>query len=549
MKSRKSVFILVALLIATLPVAAQTAKVKNVIVLIPDGMSTGGLTLSRWYSGGAPLALDSMASGLVRTYSADSPIADSAPAATAYATGFKAQTGNIGVLPAKAGMWGVDFSSENVYKPVANILEAARLSGRATGLIATCEIPHATPAAFSAHDPSRKNYDDILEQQIFNGIDVVFAGGFQYLGVDVRKDKENLIDELTKMKYQFIQSGNDFTKLQATKVWGLFAPVALAYDIDRKGKDQPSLSEMTNKAIEILSKDKDGFFLMVEGSKIDWAAHANDPVGIVSDILSFDAAVKVALDFATKDKNTIVIALTDHGNSGITIGNSATNSTYDKTPLSTYIDPIKKAKLSGEGLSELFNKDFSNIKEVMADSYGIVDLTEDEINAIKNTALSSMSYTVGPMLAKRANIGFTTTGHTGEDVVLYTWAPTQAQRLFGTVQNTDIAKYTASSLGLDLAATTKRLYVDANTAFKSKGAEVVIDKSVAANPFLIVKKGTTTLVFPRNRNYVLVNPVIEEKDNKRTFSGGTKTDLEGVSVYISEKETWYIGEKAIQMIK
>lgn len=108
--------------------------------------------------------------------------------------------------------------------------------------------------------------------------------------------------------------------------------------------EQPKLSQMTNKAITTLSKDKDGFFLFVEGSKTDWAAHANDPVGMISDVLAFDEAVGKAVEFAKKDGNTMVIAIADHGNSGLSIGNANTTKGYDTTPVSAYIDPLKKQK-------------------------------------------------------------------------------------------------------------------------------------------------------------------------------------------------------------
>ena len=156
-------------------------EVKNVILLIPDGMSTGGLTLARWYHGGTALNLDEMASGLVRTYSADAPIADSAPAGTAMATGFKSHTGFVGVLPDENTMPGMpSLNAEDRRSPVASILEAAKLAGKATGLIATSEIMHATPADFSAHDTSRKNYDSISEQQVYQDMDVVIGSGYKY---------------------------------------------------------------------------------------------------------------------------------------------------------------------------------------------------------------------------------------------------------------------------------------------------------------------------------------------------------------------------------
>ena len=259
------------------------------------------------------------------------------------------------------------INSDDKRKPVANILEAARLAGKATGLVATSEIMHATPADFSAHDPSRKDYDGISEQQVYQGMNVVIgSGSSKYFTSDVRGDKEDLLSVIKK-NYQYTDTPQQFNQVTGGNLWAMFAPVALAYDFDRDPNKEPSLAEMTDKAIDLLSQDKDGFFLMVEGSKVDWAAHANDPVGIISDILAFDKAVGVALDFAKADGNTLVISATDHGNSGITIGNKATDGSYDKTPLATFIDPLKKASLTGEGIEKMLNADRSNIAEVMKD--------------------------------------------------------------------------------------------------------------------------------------------------------------------------------------
>ena len=286
----------------------------------------------------------------------------------------------------------------------------------------------------------------------------------------------------------------------------MFAPSDVAYDFDRDPEKEPSLAEMTDKAIDLLSQDDDGFFLMVEGSKIDWAAHANDPIGIISDILAFDKAVGVALDFAEADGNTLVIAATDHGNSGITIGNKATDNSYDKTPLASFIEPLKKAILTGEGVEKMLNKDRTNIKEVMETYYGVSDLTAEEIREIKDTEEGSMNYTVGPIIAKRANLGFTTNGHTGEDVTLYVYAPKGVDQLTGTVENTDIAKYMEKAMGLDLAETTEYLYVKARTAYEAKGASVEYDnKTDTKNPILIVQKGDTTIKMPINKNIAYVN--------------------------------------------
>jgi len=508
-------------------------KAKNVIIMIPDGMSTDGVTLARWYNGGAELNMDSLASGLVRTYSSDAPIADSAPAGTAMATGFKSHTGFVGVLPDENTMPGLDHLDEaDKRKPVATILEAAQLNGKATGIIATSEIMHATPADFAAHDPSRKNYDAISEQQVYQELDVVIGAGSKFFAGDVRGDKENLISVI-KDKYQYVTTPEEFNAVKSGKLWAMFDPTALAYDFDRDPSKEPSLAEMTDKAIDLLSQDRNGFILMVEGSKIDWAAHANDPVGVVSDILAFDEAVGVALDFAKKDKNTLVIAATDHGNSGISIGSTGTDSNYDKTPLSHFIEPLKAAQLTGEGIEKMLNTDRSNVVEVMAKYYGLTDLTTEEIAAIKETEAGSMNYTVGPMIGKRAKIGFTTTGHTGEDVTLYVYAPKTIDQLTGTVENTDIAAYMAKAAGLDLRSTSAKLFVEAQSAFEAKGATVKFDTTDANNPVLIVEKNKTKLELPVNKNIAYVN--------------GKEVKLDGVVVYNGINT--YVPQSAVKLVK
>jgi len=491
-------------------------QVKNVILLIPDGMSITHTTIARWYKGGTALSMDSIASGLVRTYSADATIADSAPAATAMATGYKSHTGFVSVLPDVADMPGqTPINPEDARKPVATVLEGAKLLGKATGLIATSEIPHATPAAFASHNVSRKNYDSISEQMVYNGIDVVFGGGSDTLK-NKRKDGEDLIEVLKAKGYEYITTKEQMQNVTSNKVWGMFAQMDMAYDMDRDASVQPSLAEMTQKAIDILSKDEDGFFLMVEGSKIDWASHANDPVGVISDVLAFDEAVKVALDFAKSNGNTAVIVCSDHGNGGMTIGNSDTTHGYDKKPLSAFIAPLKKAKLTGEGLESKLNKDKSNIKEVMAQYFGITDLSNEEIKAIKEAKPGSLNGVVGPIISKRAFIGWTTGGHTGEEVVLYSYHPNSAYRLTGVVENTDIAKYIAELLSIDLEKLNRTLFVPARAAFEAKGATVEYDNTTdPANPVIIVTKGSNTLKLPVNKNIAILN------GETKTFNGLT----------------------------
>lgn len=498
-------------------ISTDFPKVKNVIILIPDGMSVDGTTLTRWYNGGSPLALDEMACGLVRTYSADAPIADSAPASTAYATGHKSHTGYIGVLPDTADMPGqTPIKTEDAKKPVASILEAARLAGKSTGLVATCEIPHATPADFSAHYPDRLNYDDIIEQQVYQGIDVVFAGGEKFLQAANRKDNEDLVSILKEKGYQFITSRVEMLSLEKGPVWGMFADTAMAYDFDRPA-DEPSVAEMTEKALDLLSENDKGFFLMVEGSKVDWASHANDPIGVISEVRAFDQAVQVAVDFAKKDGNTLVIAVPDHGNGGLTIGDRSLSFNYDEQPLSVFISPLKKAVRSGEGIQKLGNGNVQSTIETAQTMYGLSDMTETEKDAVKKVVENKgyLNAIIGPMLSSRAHIGWTTGGHTGEDVVLYVYAP-KGPCLTGVIENTDIALYMEKVMQLDLDATTNRLFIPIS-ALEKNGATVSIDKNDQNNVVLVVKKDGKAIELPANKNIAIVD--------------GDEQELEGLNVY------------------
>ncbi|QCR33594.1 alkaline phosphatase [Lysinibacillus sp. SGAir0095] len=505
----------------------KTESAKNVIMLVMDGSSDNVSTIARWYKGES-LALDTILTGAVRTYSAESAVTDSAPAATALATGNKSNSGYVGVLPSLVTTPGVEqVAKEDAFKPVANVLEGAKRSGRATGIISTSEIQHATPAGFSSHVTSRSNYDDIAEQQVYQNIDVVLGGGNDSLN-KTRKDGDNLLEIIEDKKYDFVTTRDELQSSKSKKIWGSFAPSSLAYELDREKTkpEEPSLAQMTEKAINTLKQDKDGFFLMVEGSKIDWAAHANDPIGMVTDFLEFDDAVAEALEFAEKDGETLVIAVTDHGNSGITIGNTNTNSTYDKTPVSAYIDPLKEATMTVEGALSLLKKDKSNLVEV-AESYGLKDLTADELKALQTS--KNLGSTLVQLLSTRANIGFTTGGHTGDDVFLYSYGPSNPT---GLIENTDIAHTMASAMGFQLEDLTNDIFVDAKAEFEKLGYTVKIDATDANNPVFVATKKTRTITIPENRNTVSIKIGNSKGNFTREFN--TVTVYNGDKFFISE---------------
>ena len=480
---------------------------KNIIMMVMDGTSSTATTLARWYKG-APLTLDQIVTGGVRTFSAESAITDSAPAATALATGNKSNSGYVGILPSIVSSPSLQpIKEEEKLRPVANVLEGAKCTGRATGIVATSEIQHATPAGFSAHHVNRKHFDVIAKQQVYQNIDVVLGGGKAALlpmkSNGIRKDGENLVKVIQDKGYDFVETKDALLNSKSNKIWGSFSHHALAFDMDRiaTNPEQPTLSQMTEKAIQTLSKDKDGFFLFVEGSKPDWAAHANDPIGMISDVLAFDEAVAKALQFAKKDGDTMLIALTDHGNSGISIGNRNTTKGYNTTPVSVYIDPLKKAKMTLEGTINKLKSDLSNVEDV-AKLYGLDNLTHDEKEQLK---VAKKKMDVGriftTLLANRANIGFTTGGHTGEDVFLHSYGP---QKPEGLIQNTDIAKTMAKAMGFNLEEVTNKIFLESEQAFKKIGATVTADKTEGANPLLVVKHNKVEAQLFGNKNIIRI---------------------------------------------
>lgn len=485
---------------------AAAAPVKNVIVLVPDGMNSAAVTLARWYKG-SPLTMDQMLVGAVKTYCSNSVITDSAPAATAFATGYKSDAGYISVLPSIINVpASAQVNPEDKFRPVATVLEAAKMLGKGTGLVATSNIQHATPACYSAHWPSRKDYFTIGQQQVYEQIDVVLGGGKQYLLPTsmggTRTDGLDLVSALKNMGYDFVEDTAAMNHSTSKKIWGMFANDAMAYEMDRDPAKEPSLAQMTQKAIQVLSKNPKGFFLFVEGSKVDWAAHANDPVGVISDTLAFDTAVQTALEFAKADGHTLILAFADHNTGGMTIGNTLTNEGYDTLRPDQVIQPLKKATLTGEGLEKVFNADKSNITAVMNQYFGISDLTTEEIDAIKKTKAGSMNYTVGPIISKRSGIGWTTIGHTGEEVFLYAYGPGKPA---GLIENTDIAKIIAKDMGVSLADVNQKLFVMAGDTGYEWGVRTLDTKYGVNRPYIILTSGNTVVELIANTNTTYVN--------------------------------------------
>jgi alkaline phosphatase len=278
----------------------KNKKPKNVIFLIGDGMGVSqifsGLVANR-----GDLYLKNFTNiGFITTQSASHFITDSGAGGTALSTGKKTYNGAIGV------------NIDSI--PIQNIREKAEAKGCATGVVSTSTITHATPASFVAHEPNRDWYEEIASDFLKTNIDVFIGGGLK--NFNNRKDSVDLTLQLKNKGYQVLTGIDSISKVTKGKLAGF---TSSGHNIEMfKGRGNV-LPVATKTAINILSNDPDGFFLMVEGSQIDWGGHQNNTGYIATEMIDFDQAIGVALEFASKNKETLVIVTADHETGGFAI--------------------------------------------------------------------------------------------------------------------------------------------------------------------------------------------------------------------------------------
>jgi alkaline phosphatase len=275
---------------------------KNVILLISDGTGLSQISSAFYFKDSEPNYKRFQNIGLIKTSSSRQDVTDSAAGATAFACGVKTYNGAIGVA---------DDSTS-----VKNIVERVSSKNIKTGMVATSSITHATPASFYAHAVSRSMNDDIAVDLLNSGVDYFAGGGLQHF--NERKDGRNLLKELKKNKFKVDTVGlKDFSTIKSKrKVGYLLAKNAMPKMEEGRGN---FLSDATAQAIQFLSQDNANFFIMSEGSQIDWGGHQNNSSYLISELIDFDEAIGKALDFAEKDGNTLVIVTSDHETGGFTL--------------------------------------------------------------------------------------------------------------------------------------------------------------------------------------------------------------------------------------
>ena len=425
---------------------------KYVFMFIGDGMAASQRQMAEYYSQEIKgdknyrLLINTLpVTGINTTHSKNSLVTDSAAAGTALATGQKTDNGMIGILPD-----GTKLDS---------IVDVAQKRGMKTGLISTTRLTHATPAVFASNNISRDNENEIAEDFLESNVDFFAGGGYRYFiskdkNGSKRKDDRDITEEFHKLGYNVFvgeDSSSEFMNLKAVKdqkVFAAFTKSHMPYELDRinSGSKVPSLADMTEKGIEVLSKNRKGFFMMVEGGRIDHAAHANDAASVINDTLAFDKSVEKAYEFYKKNpKDTLILVVGDHETGGLGMG-------YGKNYFLN-LKALKDVKISVE---DILQKAYKGNREAyfkfIGEKMGLNKLTEKEKNLIVKSmdiedskvdagdqygGYTPTAIAVAHVMDMRANVMFTTFAHSATQIPLSAIGE-KSQSFQGFKDNTEI---------------------------------------------------------------------------------------------------------------
>ncbi|KAJ2082584.1 vacuolar alkaline phosphatase [Coemansia sp. RSA 988] len=410
--------------------------------------------------------LDSMLTGSVRTQSSNSLVTDSAAGATAFSCGLKTYNKGIAV--------------DNNGRPCGTILEAAKAKGLYTGLITTARITHATPASFAAHVTDR-DMEDLIALQLISRqntstsnslVDLMMGGGLchflpQSNKNSCRSDNTDVWQMAQQHGISTIFGRKEFDNLYSDgnsaqlPLLALFSDDHMDYEIDRNTQKQPSLSEMSKTGLNMLdaANNTQGFFLMIEGARIDMAGHDNDPATHLHDIIEYWRAVKVVRNFVDQHPDTLLISTSDHETGGLTLG---TQDEYFWLP-----QVLQSVRRSAESIcaeihhrkKESSNYD-SRLHSIVKGDLGISNATSAEMGMIRQVLNSGSSkdckHAIGHLVSDRAHIGWSTGGHSAADVGLFAYGP-DASMFKGSIENSQLGRALADYLDVDTGSITKSL--------------------------------------------------------------------------------------------
>ena len=447
----RSFTLLLVIGILLLPVSGLAAQAKNIILLIGDGMGPSHFGAAWLYSNrvlGKELRMVELMKAGRTAYlvndTANGIVTESAAAATQIACGVKVPAWVVGMGP-------------DGKTPCKTILELAKDKGMATGLVTTSGITDATPAAFAAHVPHRRDEASVAMQEIQLGVDVLLGGRKQFFLPEVsagnRKDGRNLMDEARAVGYTVVGDKEEFQRAAGGKLLGLFNMGNMAFEIDRGKTAEPSLAEMTAKTLELLAKNPKGLFAMIEGGRIDHAAHHNDAAATIRDTLAFDEAVGVVLEFQRKNPDTLVIVTADHETGGMAlIGHSKDSKGYGGMDFSA----IQKAQTSFEHIAEELGKNPTpeKVREVVKRNLAI-ELTEDEAKMVASDTIRKLDpqkysyaklHSLAFVLRPYFRVGWASQTHTASPLFAFGSGP-GSEELVGFRHNTELFRIMKTALG------------------------------------------------------------------------------------------------------
>lgn len=439
----------------------ETKKSKYVFYFIGDGLSLPQIQLTENYLSETDngdhsqkrLQIRTMpVTGIVTTYAHNRLITCSAASGTALSTGFKTSINTIGLTPDRT-------------TPLTSITQITKDNGYKTGIISTVSIDNATPAAFYAHVPSRSLTYEIGKQLTTSGYHFFGGGGFEKERGENEEDK-SLSELAAKEGYRVIKNNNEFMSEKQSEATLLFIhekldrSSAMPYEIDKTKSDLP-LSKIVEKSIELLYNEQ-GFFIMIEGGKIDWACHNNDAATMVHEITDFDNAIKVALQFYEKHPDeTLIVVAADHETGGLTLG--AGIKKYNSYP-----SMLKNQKISLDSMVNICDNTIKTVKNVSfrqitdtLNKYFAYNLWQDSLS---ETSLNKLKTSFNESIKKQktrpfvktfikmynlcAGISWATSAHTSLPTLVFAKGK-QATSFSGYYDNTEIPRKIVAAMGID----------------------------------------------------------------------------------------------------